>query len=196
MHKKEVSLGLLVWFFCSPVNSLICPQGHHINVYVAAHVIRHSLKNYKQRDYESLLGWNYIWFFPTDSPYGLFVWSFAPSTPFPPPWIIHDPILKMAARVCLLHTPRLLQGSHTLALSSPSLQHPQPSARGCQPPQQMRRWNRGSHPVSGIAVWRDTNLPTSATSANFLRKNQKSHFCRPTYQDGNFWQSGGKSGFG
>lgn len=49
---------------------------------------------------------------------------------------------KISARACLLRTSLLsqpgdngsLQGSRVQALSSPRLQHPQPSARGCQFP--------------------------------------------------------------
>ena len=52
------------------------------------------------------------------------------------------PLPKISARVCSLRTSQLLrpgdnssqQGSHIQALSSPRLQHPQLSARGCQLP--------------------------------------------------------------
>lgn len=128
--------------FFSPVNSLACPQGQHINVYLTAHVIRHSLKNYKQWDYESLLGWNYIQFFPTDSPYGLFVWPFCSLRSLPSPTDHTWPLPETAAGVRSLRTPRLsqpgdnsgLQGSRTQAPRSPRLQHPQASARACQLP--------------------------------------------------------------
>lgn len=158
--------------FFSLVNCLICPQGQHINVYIAAHVIRHSLKNYKQRSYESLLGWNCIQFFPTDSPYGSFVWSFTFPTSLPPPQITHDPFLKFQhGSICSADAGSRRQVTRE-ALTYRCWAHPAPNTPSCLleavgPPAM------ASHPGSGISAWRDTSLATLTTSANFEQEPEK-----------------------
>lgn len=187
--------------FFSPVNSLACPQGQHINVYVTAHVIRHSLKNYKQWDYESLLGWNYIQFFPTDSPYGLFVWPFCSLRSLPSPTDHTWPLPETAAGGAFpSHTPSLAArwqqrpaGLPHAGAEVPTSPTPPGICQSLPAPHQTRQ----QHPAPTVSrASRSDVTPIYQPKQLILSRNQKSHFCRPTYQDGNFWESGGRSGFG
>lgn len=127
-------------------------------MYIAAHVIRHSLKNYKQRSYESLLGWNCIQFFPNDSPYGSFVWSFTFPTSLPPAEITHEPFPKLQQGGGLLGPCWLWQAGERRGSQRRCRAHPRLAAQ--LPALRSRRG-------SGAPVPRDTSPATPTTSAHF-----------------------------